>query len=217
MKQNMNKTQILGLAIVVLSLFTYIGGAAGLVGSWLASVDPSGVHIYVRDASTNQHLTEESVVVQITGFSYIGTDYPLSVTLRASKTDPTYWSFSSGLYTSYYVSVSADGYVTLPGTVSMPQNFIQDYTWRLSQTPEPVVEDPIEDPVEEPIAEDPIEDPIVEEPLVEDPDEDPETNTDMNDEVATSLRDTMQTYSLFSGAFGVGLFTLGSIKKEEKQ
>lgn len=209
--KNMNRTQILGLAIVGLSLFTYIGGAAGLVGSWLAAVEPSGVHVYVRDAVTNQYLSE-SVVVQITGFSYIGTDYPLSVTLRASNTDPVYWSFSSSLLCSYYISVSADGYVTKPGTVSMPQNFIKDYTWKLSPTPEPV-EDPV---VEEPV-EDPIEDPVVEDPVVEEPVIDPETNTDMNNEVETSLRDTMQTYSLFTGALGAGVFTLGTVKKEEKR
>jgi hypothetical protein len=205
--KNMNRTQILGLAIVGLSLFTYIGGAAGLVGSWLAAVEPSGVHIYVRDASTNQHLSADAVVVQITGFSYIGVDYPLSVVLRPSSGTPCYWGFSSSLYTIYYVSVSADGYVTQPGTVSMPQNFIKDYTWRLSPTPEPA---------EEP-AEDPVEDPVVEEPLVEDPVEEPETNTNMNNEVVTSLRDTLQTYSLFTGLIGAGVFTLGTVKEEKRR
>ena len=149
MKNSLNRTQMAGLLLVGLSLVTLIAGGA-LVGSWLASVEPSGVHIYVRDAETNQHLPKDTVTVTLTGFSYFGVDYPLNVELQASKTTPTYWGFSSSLYTLYYVSISATGYVTQTGKVSMPQNFIAEYTYRLSPAPPPGEPDPEPLPPEEP-------------------------------------------------------------------
>ena len=143
MKQSLNRTQMAGLALVGLSLVTLIGG--GYAGSWLLAVEPSGVHIYVQDAETGQHIQKELVAVTVTGFSYMGYDMNLNVVLRASKTTPTYWGFSSSLYTSYYVSITATGYVTQTGTVSMPQNFIAEYTFRLS--PEPPAGEPEPEPL----------------------------------------------------------------------
>jgi len=147
--REMNRTQTLGLILVGLSLVTYLGGGL-FASSWLAATDPNGVHIYVRDAETGQHLEKELVTVTVTGFSYFGVDHPMTVELRPSKTTPTYWSFSSSLYTSYHVSVTATGYVTQTGSVSMPQNFIKEYTYRLSPEPEPGEPDPEPVPPEEP-------------------------------------------------------------------
>ncbi|MFH2109879.1 MAG: hypothetical protein ABIJ47_01320 [Candidatus Bathyarchaeota archaeon] len=133
-KPELNRTQMAGLILVGLSLVTFIGGGI-FVSSWLLSVEPSGVHIYVVDAEKGQHLGKDLVTVTLTGFSYFGYEYPLSTILRASKTTPTCWSFSSSLATMYYVSVTATGYVTQTGKVSMPVNFIAEYTYKLSPEP----------------------------------------------------------------------------------
>ena len=154
MKQkSLNRTQMAGLILVGLSLITYIGGGA-FISSWLASVEANGVNIYVKDAETNQHLPKEVVIVTITGCNYMGYDLDLNVVLKASKTTPTYWGFSSSLYCLYYVSITATGYVTQTGTVGMPQNFIQEYTFKLSPAPPPGEPEPEPLPPEEP---DPIE------------------------------------------------------------
>jgi len=138
-----------GLLLVGLSLVTYLGGGV-LVGSWLAAVQPSGVRIYVADAETCQHLARELVTVTVTHCSYMGYTVPLNVVLKVSKTTPAYWSFSASLYTGYGVSVTATGYLTQVGTVSMPQNFIAEYTYRLSPEPQPGDPEPEPLPPEEP-------------------------------------------------------------------
>ncbi|MFH2109622.1 MAG: hypothetical protein ABIJ47_00015 [Candidatus Bathyarchaeota archaeon] len=148
-KPELNRTQMAGLILVGLSLVTVIGGGI-FVSSWLLSVEPSGVHIYVVDSDTGQHIPRDLVTVSLTGFSYFGYDYPLSTILRASKTTPTYWSFSSSLATIYYVSVTATGYVTQTGKVSMPVNFVAEYTYRLSQEPPAGEPEPEPVPPEEP-------------------------------------------------------------------
>ncbi|MFH2111689.1 MAG: hypothetical protein ABIJ47_10580 [Candidatus Bathyarchaeota archaeon] len=149
MKQvSLNRTQMAGLILIGLSLLSYIGG--GFVSSWLLAVDPRGVNIYVKDAETNKYLVKDLVTVTLTGFTYFGYDYPLDVVLRASKTTPAYWSFSSSLSTAYYVSVTATGYVTQTGKVSMPVNFIQEYTYKLSPAPPPSEPEPEPTPPEEP-------------------------------------------------------------------
>ncbi|MFH2109889.1 MAG: hypothetical protein ABIJ47_01370 [Candidatus Bathyarchaeota archaeon] len=150
MKNSLNRTQMAGLILVGLSLITFIGGGI-LVSSWLAAVEPKGVNIYVKNAETDQHLPKDIVTVTLTGVSYFGYDYPLDVVLRASKTNPTYWSFSSSLSTLYYVSITATGYVTQTGSVSMPVNFIQEYTYKLSPTPPPPPPGADPEPEPEPI------------------------------------------------------------------
>jgi len=148
LKKSFNRTQNAGLLLVGLSLVTLLGG--GYASSWLLSAEPKGVHIYVVDAETGQHLPREIVTVTLTGFSYFGVEHPLQLELRPSRTTPTYWSFSSSLCTKYYVSITATGYVTQTGDVSMPQNFIAEYTFKLSPEPEPDEPEPEPVPPDEP-------------------------------------------------------------------
>ena len=132
-----------GILLVGLSLITYIGGE--YASSWLLSVERRGVHIYVVDAETNQHLPKDTVIVTVTGLSYMGRDMALNLVIKASTTTPTYWGFTSSLSARYCVSITATGYATYVGEVSMPENSIKEYTFKLN--PEPPAGEPEPEPV----------------------------------------------------------------------
>lgn len=155
-KPDLNTTQKLGVFLIGLALFVGLGGLQVVTG-WGASTVSKGVHIYVRDAATSQHIPPDMVGVRVTGFSFMGNDYPASADLRHSKTDPVFWSFSSNLATIYYVTVSADGYLSYKGKVSMPVNYVKEYTFKLTPEPEddevipepaPIIEEPAPNPAE---------------------------------------------------------------------
>ena len=208
MKQNMNKTQILGLALVGLSLFTYMGGPAFVVGFFNLSFTGMRLQITVKDTA-NKPI--QGAVVSITGIDWqdTGVYVPLGMALSPTGKDGTCGS-SISTWGRAYLSVSADGYETATGSMSAGSAETVSKTFKLTKTPEPIPEpDPTPEPDPEPEPEpipDPEPDPIPE------PDPTPDPDVDVSDDIENML----QTYSLFTGALGAGIFTLGSVKKEEK-
>jgi hypothetical protein len=202
-KQSLNRTQVAGLLLVGLSLVTLIGGE--YVSSWLLSAEPSAVHIYVKDAETGQHIAKELVTVTLTGFNYFGVDQPFYLELRSSRTKPTYWGFTSNLYTSHYVSITATGYVTQTGSVSMPQNSLKEYTFKLS--PEPQAGEPEPEPVppDEP-------EPVPLDGSVEAPESNP-----VDEAVREALGRTTTLLSASLACMGIGVYLLGTVKEEKRR
>ena len=91
-------------------------------------LDTGAVYIRVND-TTGAPITHAQV--SITGFNYMGTDYTLNVTLKKIPGTEIF-SFTSNLATLYYILVKAEGYTPKTGTVSMPVDFIAEYTYTLS-------------------------------------------------------------------------------------
>ena len=89
---------------------------------------PGAVYIRVKDAA-GAPITQAKVTV--TGFNYNGTDYTLNVKLNKIPGTEIF-SFTSNLATLYYILVEAEGYTPKTGTVSMPVDFIAEYTYTLS-------------------------------------------------------------------------------------
>ena len=96
-------------------------------------LDTGAVYIRVKDAA-GAPITQAQVAV--TGFNYMGTDYTLYVSLKKIPGTEIF-SFSSSLATLYYVLVEAEGYTPKTGTVSMPVDFIAEYTYTLSPVSAP--------------------------------------------------------------------------------
>jgi hypothetical protein len=211
MKQNMNKTQILGLAIVGLSLFTYMGGSALVSGLFNLSFTGMTLKITVKDTASKPI---QGAVVSITGIDWqdTGVYVPLGVTLKPTGADGTSGS-SISTWGRAYLSVSADGYETAPGSMSAGSAETVSKTFKLTKTPDPIPE-PIPDPIPEPEPE-PDQIPEPEPDPISEPAPTPDADPDVD--VTEDIENVLQTYSLFSGALGVGLFTLGSVKRDEKQ
>ena len=205
MKQNMNKTQILGLVLVGLSLFTYMGGPALVSGFFNLSFTGMTLKITVKDTA-NKPI--QGAVVSITGIDWqdTGVYVPLGMALSPTGKDGTCGS-SISTWGRAYLSVSADGYETATGSMSAGSAEIVYKTFKLTKTPDPTPEpEPEPEPIPEPEPEpDPTPDPA--------PDPEPDPDVDVSEDIENVL----QLYSMFTGALGVGLFTLGSVKKEEKQ
>jgi len=91
-------------------------------------LDTGAVYIRVND-TTGAPITQAQVT--ITGFNYMGTDYTLNVKLNKIPGTEIF-SFTSSLATIYYILVEAEGYTPKTGTVSMPVDFIAEYTYTLS-------------------------------------------------------------------------------------
>jgi len=96
-------------------------------------LDTGAVYIRVKDAA-GAPITQAQVA--ITGFNYMGTDYTLNVTLKKIPGTEIF-SFTSNLATLYYILVKAEGYTPKTGTVSMPVDFIAEYTYTLSPVSKP--------------------------------------------------------------------------------
>jgi len=86
------------------------------------------VYIRVKDAA-GAPITHAKVTV--TGFNYMGTDYTLNVILRKIPGTEIF-SFTSSLATLYYILVEAEGYTPKTGQVSLPVDYIAEYTYTLS-------------------------------------------------------------------------------------
>ena len=91
------------------------------------------VYIRVND-TVGAPITQAQV--SITGFNYMGTDYTLNVALRKIPGTEIF-SFTSNLATTYYILVEAEGYTPKTGTVSMPVDFIAEYTYTLNPVSAP--------------------------------------------------------------------------------
>jgi len=96
-------------------------------------LDTGAVYIRVVDAA-GAPITQAQVAV--TGFNYMGTDYTLYVSLKKIPGTETF-SFSSSLATLYYVLVEATGYQPQTGQVSLPVDYIAEYTYTLSPVSAP--------------------------------------------------------------------------------
>ena len=125
----------LGMILILIGGFT----------SFLSLTVTGGVTIYIKDAETSAPI--QGAVVSITGFSYMGADHLMDTTLQA--TDATgKTSFTSSLATLYYISVVAEGYVTQTGSVSVPYDFQQNYTFNLNKGSSGAVEPDSGSPLE---------------------------------------------------------------------
>ena len=213
MKQNMNKTQILGLVLVGLSLFTYMGGPALVSGLFNLSFTGMTLKITVKDTA-NKPI--QGAVVSITGIDWQDTGVYVPLGVKLSPTDSAGICGSSiSTWGCAYLSVSADGYETATGSISAGSAETVSKTFKLTKTPDPTP-DPIPEPEPDPVPEpDPTPEPEPEPDPIPDPNPTPDPDPDVD--VSDDIENVLQTYSLFSGALGVGLFTLGSVKKEEKQ
>ena len=212
MKQNMNKTQILGLALVGLSLFTYMGGPALVSGLFNLSFTGMTLKITVKDTA-NKPI--QGAVVSITGIDWQDTGVYVPLGVKLSPTDSAGTSGSSiSTWGCAYLSITADGYETATGSMSAGSAETVYKTFKLTKTPEPIPEpDPTPEPEPEPEPE-PIPEPEPEPDPTPDPAPDPEPDPDVD--VSEDIENVLQTYSMFTGALGAGIFTLGSVKKEEK-
>ena len=215
MKQNMNKTQTLGLVLVGLSLFTYMGGPALVGGVFNLSFTGMNLRITVKDTADTPI---QDAIVSITGVDYqnLGVHVPLSVELRPTDAQGQA-SSSISVWGTAYLSVSADGYETATGSLSAGSTETASKTFKLTKTPDPTP-DPIPDPDPTPDPEpesDPTPDPEPEPDPVPDPEPDPTPEPDVD--VSEDIENMLQTYSLFTGALGAGVFTLGSVKKEKQK
>jgi hypothetical protein len=221
MNQKLNKTQILGLALVGLSLFTYMGGPALVGGIFNLSFTGMKLLITVKDSA---NIPIQDAVITITGIDWQDTGVHVSLNVEL---DPTEKDGTSGTSIStwgrVYVSVSADGYVTATGSLSAGSTETASKTFKLTKTPDPVP-DPTPDPEPTPEPEpdpDPTPEPEPEPDPVPDPDPTPDPEPDPTPEpdvdVSEDIGNMLQTYSIFTGALGAGIFTLGGVKKEEKR
>ena len=91
------------------------------------------VYIHVKDQAGAYIPTAQAT---ITGFNYMGTDYALDVKLNRIPGTQVF-SFTSNLYTTYYIRVEAAGYQTRTGSVDLPQDYIAEYTYTLTPAAEP--------------------------------------------------------------------------------
>ena len=127
--------KIVGLILILIGGFT----------SFLPLTVTGGANIYVKDAETNAPI--QGAVASITGFSYMGVDYPMTTVLKATDASGK-TSFTSSLDTLYYISVVAEGYVTQTGSVSVPYDFQQNYTFNLNKGSSGAVEPDSGSPIE---------------------------------------------------------------------
>ena len=125
----------LGMILILIGGFT----------SFLSLTVTGGANIYVKDAETNAPI--QGAVASITGFSYMGVDYPMTTVLKATDASGK-TSFTSSLDTLYYISVVAEGYVTQTGSVSVPYDFQQNYTFNLNKGSSGAVEPDSGSPIE---------------------------------------------------------------------
>ena len=217
--KHLNKTQIMGLVLVGLSLFTYMGGPALVGGVFNLSFTGMNLLITVKDMSNTPI---QDAIVSITGVDYqnLGVHVPLSVELRPTDAQGQA-SSSISVWGTAYLSVSADGYETATGSLSAGSTETISKTFKLTKTPDPVP-DPTPEPEPEPEPEptpDPEPDPVPDpEPTPEpEPDPEPDPTPEPDVDVSEDIENMLQTYSLFTGALGAGVFTLGSVKKEKQK
>jgi len=205
-----NRTQALGLVLLVISAFTYLGGPALVSGFFNLSFTGMTLKITVKDTA-NKPI--QGAVVSITGIDWQDTGVYVPLGVKLSPTDSAGTSGGSiSTWGCAYISVSADGYESATGSMSAGSAETVYKTFKLTKTPDPIPDpDPTPEPDPEPEPEpipDPEPDPIPE----PDPTPDPDPDVDISDDIENVLR----TYSMFTGALGAGIFTLGSVKKEEK-
>jgi hypothetical protein len=204
----------MGLAIVGLSLFTYMGGPSLVSGLFNLSFTGMRLQITVKDTASKPI---QGAVVTITGIDWqdTGVYVPLGIALSPTGKDGTCGS-SISTWGCAYLSVSADGYETATGSVYAGSAETVSKTFKLTKTPDPIPE-PIPDPIPEPIPDptpEPEPDPIPEpepEPIP-DPTPDPDPDVD----VSVDIENVLQTYSVFTGALGAGIFVLGCVKEENR-
>ena len=95
--------------------------------------DAGAVYIHVKDQAETYI---PGAQVTVTGFNYMGTDYPLNVKLNRMPGTQVF-SFTSNLYTTYYIRVEAAGYQARTGSVDLPQDHVAEYTFTLTPAAEP--------------------------------------------------------------------------------
>lgn len=206
----MNKTQSVGLLIIGLSLFTYLGGPAVVGGLFNISFMGMKLRITVLCGDTGKPL--EGAVVTVTGLDWQDTGTHVDLCFDLAPTDSEgLVGTSINTWGTVYLSVSAPGYLTRSGTMAAGEAETAYKTFQL--TAETIDDDPVEDPEET------VDDPVEEEPVdetVDDSGMDPvEEPVEAPVDVSTPVARTLQTYSMFTGALGAGLTLLGTVQEEE--
>lgn len=189
--KNVSTKQMLGVFLLVLSVFTYMGGYQVLFGSSFLGCK---IKVTVRDSDTGGLI--EGADVTLTGFdyqdlAYVSLNMPIGPTDEDGKADA-----SISMWGTYHLTVDADGYDSKSVTISGGAGETAATTVLLD--PETVEEIP-EDPEDPPVEEDPEPDPPVEEdPVNTSPDlPEGETVNVETDEQAGLLRE------MVSGVFAV--------------
>ena len=191
-----------------------MGGPSIVRGVYDASVHGMGLRITVLDKETGSPI--QGATVSLTGLDWqnTGTHVALNLDLKTDSTGKVKPGLS--MWGTVYLSVSADGYETKTGSMSGGEGSTVSKTFRL--TPQTIEEPPVEDPVDDPPVEDPpVDDPPVEEPVedpVDDPGEDPPAEDPID--ISEPVIATMQTYSLFTGLLGIGVYLFGTVRREEQ-
>ena len=90
--------------------------------------EEGAVYIHVKDQAGAYIPTAQAT---ITGFNYMGTDYALDVKLNRIPGTQVF-SFTSNLYTTYYIRVEAAGYQARTGSIDLPQDYVAEYTYTLT-------------------------------------------------------------------------------------
>jgi len=203
--KQINKTQLLGYAVLGVSLFTYLGGIQLVPGLFPLSFTGMKLSITVKDSTNNQPI--QNAVVTITGIDWqdTGVHVPLNVELEPTDKDGKTGS-SISTWGTAYLSIQAEGYETKTSTITAESTVTASKTIKLTPK-QPTTENPIPPP-EEPEEETP------EEPEETNPNTEPPNETPID--VTDNISETIQNYSLFTGLLGIGLITLGQTTEEQR-
>ena len=198
-----NKTQITGIIILTLSIFTYLGGLNLVHGIYPLSFTGMKLSITIKDTSNNQPI--QGAEVTITGIDWqdTGVHVPLNVKLKPTDSRGKCGT-SISTWGTAHLSIQADGYETKTGVLTAESTETVSKTFKL--TPKTI---PQPDPPEEP-----------EEPPTQEPPEENTTNTEEPNtppiDLSPNISTTLRHYSLYTGLVGIGLITLSKTSEEQR-
>lgn len=146
--KNVSKKQTLGVFLLVLSVFTYMGGYQVLFGSTFLGCR---IKVTVKDSDTGDPV--KGADVTLTGYDYQDLFY-VSLNMQIGPTDEDgYAGAAISMWGTYHITVDADGYDSKSVTTRGGAGETAATTVLLD--PETVEETP-EDPEDPPVEEDPV-------------------------------------------------------------